>query len=578
MANMITPTKDSNGTYKLRLGVPVSLQATVGKKELKRSLRTKVFREAKLAAPAVSAELYGILERANLEIQAEALLTPQYISQIVQAWFAKKHSELELSLESTNQYLMEVEDGFEPLDLELPSLLSELEHYLGDSPDRTRRLKRLGGYMGESIEEALTAQGLAVSKSSPHYDSLLIELSVKYIKLTELALRRRVYVEKMTSEGLFEAEAANSAEGSQFEPYARPLNVAMTSNVDQTFQEVFEAYSEAVIRREGKNAQARLADYSSTVSKFSAYFPGVCVTKITKRMVAEFMELLEKLPTRPKKDVKSLSLREQVERAERDSLPRLATATVNKQVQGISAVFTYALNKGVIKVNPAHGVAKNLVSVSSTEVSGYLDSELDLIFGSPIYRSDFKPQKADYGQAHYWLPLILYYTGARAEEIAQLHVGDVKFDEAVPHFYLSDDRDDQTIKTGQSRVVPIHEHLLELGFNRYVTGLDPAGRLFPRLQPSSSGKYHYSLSKWLAKYFRGELGVDREGIKPLHDFRHAFITKCRVLDIREDSQNAITGHSQGAVGRGYGSYPLDTLKRAIDQIPRCRVSSRVSTG
>jgi integrase len=568
MANMVTPTKDRNGTYIIRFGVPKELQMSVGKKELKRSLGTKVLREAKLAAPAVIAEIQAIVQVARLELESESLLTPQFISSIVQSWFAQKHSELELSLEHINQYLQEVDGGFEPLDLELPSLLNELEYYPGNCPDRTRRLKRLKGYMGEYIDEALTAQGLAISTTSPQYDSLLIGFSVKYIKLTELALRRRVYVNKMIAEGLFE----NPVEEAQFEQCTTPLNVAMTSNIDQTFQEVFEAYSEAVIRREGKNAQARLADYSSAVSKFSAYFPGVCVTKITKRMVAEFMELLEKLPTRPKKDVKSLSLREQVERADRDSLPRLATSTVNKQVQGISAVFTYALNKGIIKVNPAHGVAKNLVSVSSTEASGYLDSELDLIFGSPIYRSNFKPQKADYGQAHYWLPLILYYTGARAEEIAQLHVGDVKFDEAVPHFYLSDDMDDQTIKTGQSRVVPIHEHLLELGFNRYVTGLDPAGRLFPRLQPSSLGKYHYSLSKWLAKYFRGELGVDREGIKPLHDFRHAFITKCRVLDIREDTQNAITGHSQGAVGRGYGSYPLDTLKRAIDQIPRCIVS------
>jgi len=578
MANMVTPTKDRNGTYVIRFGVPKELQMSVGKKELKRSLGTKVLREAKLAAPAVIAEIQAIVQVARLELESESLLTPQFISQIIQSWFTQKHSELELSLEHTNQYLQEVDGGFEPLDLELPSLLSELEYYPGTCPDRTRRLKRLHGYMGESVDEALTAQGFAVSKTNPRYESLLIGFSVKYIKLTELALRRRVYVNKMIAEGLFDTEEVNPAEEAQFGLYTAPLSVARSTNVDQTFQEVFEAYSEAVIRREGKNAQARLADYSSAVSKFSAYFPGVCVTKITKRMVSDFMELLEKLPTRPKKDVKSLSLREQVERADRDSLPRLATSTVNKQVQGISAVFTYALNKGIIKVNPAHGVAKNLVSVSSSEALGYLDSELDLIFGSPIYRSGFKPQKADYGQAHYWLPLILYYTGARAEEIAQLHVGDVKFDGAVPHFYLSDDRDDQTIKTGQSRVVPIHEHLLELGFNSYVTGLDPAGRLFPRLQPSSSGKYHYSLSKWLAKYYRGELGVDREGIKPLHDFRHAFITKCRVLDMREDNQNAITGHSQGAVGRAYGSYPLDTLKRAIDQIPRCRVSNRVSTG
>ena len=92
--------------------------------------------------------------------------------------------------------------------------------------------------------------------------------------------------------------------------------------------------------------------------------------------------------------------------------------------------------------------------------------------------------------------------------------------------------------------------------------------MFPELVPSQSGgRYSVDLGKWLRKQISQILELKAGSISPIHAFRHTFITHMRELGIREDLQNAITGHSQGSnVGRRYGSFRQ--LHEAICQMPR----------
>jgi hypothetical protein len=66
----------------------------------------------------------------------------------------------------------------------------------------------------------------------------------------------------------------------------------------------------------------------------------------------------------------------------------------------------------------------------------------------------------------YWIPIILYYCGARVEEIAQLRKGDIVEVDA-PCFRLTMG-EGQSIKMGNTRQFPIHSHLIELGFLDFV--------------------------------------------------------------------------------------------------------------
>ena len=134
--------------------------------------------------------------------------------------------------------------------------------------------------------------------------------------------------------------------------------------------------------------------------------------------------------------------------------------------------------------------------------------------------------------------------------------------------HIRDWDESQSVKTGKEREVPLHPHLLELGFERFLASRSAAGPLFPELVPSQSGgRYSVDLGKWLRKQISQILELKAGSISPIHAFRHTFITHMRELGIREDLQNAITGHSQGSnVGRRYGSFRQ--LHEAICQMPR----------
>ena len=68
-----------------------------------------------------------------------------------------------------------------------------------------------------------------------------------------------------------------------------------------------------------------------------------------------------------------------------------------------------------------------------------------------------------------WIPLILLFTGARTNEIAQLYVEHIKEKEGIHLFKIKDEQEDQSTKNKSSnREVPIHKTLIDLGFLKYV--------------------------------------------------------------------------------------------------------------
>ena len=61
----------------------------------------------------------------------------------------------------------------------------------------------------------------------------------------------------------------------------------------------------------------------------------------------------------------------------------------------------------------------------------------------------------------YWIPIILYYTGCRVEEIAQLHKRDIQQRDGVLCMKLQEN-ETQSIKTGKTRYVPVPLHAKNL--------------------------------------------------------------------------------------------------------------------
>jgi integrase len=191
----------------------------------------------------------------------------------------------------------------------------------------------------------------------------------------------------------------------------------------------------------------------------------------------------------------------------------------------------------------------------------WTEPELKQIFERENYPTDgFK----------YWTPLIALYTGARANEIAQLLVNDVKEIsgiQCVSIMDLDDDVDDddpvatpddkpiKSLKTAASRrLVPIHPKLIEVGFLKFVERQKEQGekRLFPELNYSEVGGYGRNVSRSFAEVTK-RLGIWVSRKKVFHSFRSTFNGRLMKLGTPQELREFLLGHANDSMNvQAYG--------------------------
>ncbi len=168
----------------------------------------------------------------------------------------------------------------------------------------------------------------------------------------------------------------------------------------------------------------------------------------------------------------------------------------------------------------------------------------------------------------YWLPLLGLWTGARLNELCQLNVADIDHEEGIPLIRVQESDEDQRVKFGKSRLVPIHPELVRLGFLRFVQAQRQTGhkRLFPELKLGATGYYSDQASKDFNRY------IDRIGVKTaktsFHSFRHNFKDACRHAGVQPDTNDILLGHKLPSMAGRYGdgNVPLPVLTEAICKI------------
>jgi len=162
-------------------------------------------------------------------------------------------------------------------------------------------------------------------------------------------------------------------------------------------------------------------------------------------------------------------------------------------------------------------------------------------------------------QHKFWLPHLGLYTGARVNELCQIHpLHDVGRDDVTGIWYLNITEDTATatdvtkaVKTEASRrKVPIHSRLIAMGFITYVEQVRKQGKdlLFSPFKP-----YNGRASGEAQKWFRGllrELGLRDEtpGAKltGMHAFRSTLLARAANLGVV--NAEAITGHATSQTG------------------------------
>ncbi len=227
----------------------------------------------------------------------------------------------------------------------------------------------------------------------------------------------------------------------------------------------------------------------------------------------------------------------------------------NNWVRPARGVFGWALDQKIVSANPFEGI-KIKVRKRPREREGraFEEAEQATILHAAYAEADVK---SFLGAARRWVPWLMAYSGARCGEITQLRKEDIVLRDGIQVMELSPEAG--TVKTGQGRTVPLHEHIIEQGFLDFVSSRRD-GPLFynPRTDatPDDPTKPKRARSvtvvNRLATWVRA-LGVTDKEIQPNHAWRHTFKARALRFGMREHIVDAICGHAPASVGRGYST-------------------------
>jgi integrase len=561
-AFMAQPMRQSkSGIYYLRRKVPDDLREALGR-EYKRSLKTRDPSEAKVrfAEAFISCERVFALARA--QATGEATYSRAEAQQLAARWFRAEQERMDQTGEFAGLLAqgpttwVETEEGLEEA-VSFESLRSVA------NADPTIDLRAVAQKV---LGRAMRREGLPVPpQGSTAHQGLLNAFEEHLDKLSAWALERH-YGEQV-SRGVGVAPWAPIEAERRAEAAAKPK--------ERTLLDLFGKYSERKKLDDGDDRSTRktLKEYRGRVDDFIELHGNLEVGEIPRELVAEHRGLLAKLPSKGT-GIRGLMAPQLIEKADKESLPRLSAQTIRNRLRALSAVLSYGKQLGWVQENVVieSGMAKAAAKAARQGVGGrkyYTHGELRTIFTSPVFSStDWLPPRGDFGRAWYWLPLLLYYTGARREELAQLAVTDVQEDADAGWFLNIAASGDKTLKTKASeRVIPLHPDLVKRGFIDYAQQQSPSGLLFPKLVADPKGYFGANFGKHWASYLRDTVRL-KSPASPSHGFRHTFKTLCREAGIPEDVHDAITGHAgEGRVARGYGTMPLTRKAEEIRRLP-----------
>lgn len=213
-------------------------------------------------------------------------------------------------------------------------------------------------------------------------------------------------------------------------------------------------------------------------------------------------------------------------------------------------------------------------------------TDLHAIFGSEVFTRHTR-SRGQSGEASYWIPVLMYYTGARPEELAGLALSDLVHDDKLGWSLRIVDRpcdDDvdlfedgevpashcRTLKNAVSiRRVPVTKELIDLGLLRYVEWLRDrkATVFFPTLKKDFHGKLSGSFSKFFGRYKRS-LGITDKR-KVLYSFRHCMKDMLEEAGVPTKYLQRVLGHTtgDGIVTDGYGSdLPFNRLVKHFSNV------------
>lgn len=555
--------------YYHRAAVPQDIIATYGKREETFSLKTRDYAEALRRVRVAAVEVDKKFDEHRLRLarlQGPVLsdLTPEQISTIKATYLHHLLDEdEEIRLDSFEE--IEERDGKRVLASEKqfdPRPTFEEREELIDDLDAFNRYNLARGkqdpFFRVEAEEVLSWDGieLRLAESSPSWPRLARALQEAHREATEVIKRRNLGDVVPTPPSPSESASA---------PLRGPLlSQAVAAWADEKSRS---AWSPKV-----------RDDYLGWMHIFIEVVGDRPISDYQKKDARSFKEVLLKLPANSQKkaETRGLPVVQAAERAAQLGLEPMSISTLNKALNRVGAFWNWAEGHfDDVQVNLFKGLSvRNTVSAREQR-NPFSPEELRTLYASPLFTGCRSERFASepgavipHGSSRFWLPLMGLLTGARMNELCQLRIDDVQEQSGIPFLLITDEGDGQRVKTASGkRRVPLHRHLLDLGFLDMVRArkAERSERVFPDLKLSKQGYYSEEFSKFFSRY------IDKIGIKSgktsFHSLRHNFKDACRAAKISGEVMDALQGHAEGGQRDRYGSgYPIEVLRDAMQSI------------
>lgn len=248
-----------------------------------------------------------------------------------------------------------------------------------------------------------------------------------------------------------------------------------------------------------------------------------------------------------------------------ENVDHLAVKTQHSKYSAYRNFFEWCISMGYCSINPVTKLklSKNRKEQLTQERGKtrlpYSASDLLILFKNETLEKIKKP-------CLYWMPLLALYTGARAEELANIDLSSIR--EVENGLWAMTISKSKTVSG--TRDIPIHPALIKAGLLSYI---DDLKKLWP--EPTTLLPYMTPVNGRLTHRFSQDFGEHRKklGIDPtkdFHSFRTTVIGRLKINNVRQDMREEFVGHESSEKSdvhnKNYASktkYPLDQLAEHV---------------
>ncbi|WP_230531767.1 site-specific integrase [Microvirga roseola] len=497
------------GVYYFRRAVPADLRPILGKREELRSLGTKDPARARELHAAISGEVdrhWKALRRPTQPLSHKQVVA---LSGLAYKAMTEGHAD-DPGSSSLWQGLMLLQNNV-------------------INPDR------LAQWLGPTVDAILVREGVRTDEASR---SRLIEEVRKATNQAAAQLARNAngnYQPDPDAARFPEWTPPKPPEGEQTKPANEAKRATLTGLMEGWWREA-KAVGRSISTHES---------YSATIAKLVAFLGHDDARRVTPEDVVRFKDhrLTEVNPKTGK--------------------PASPKTVKDSDLAGLKAVFGWAVTNRLLPSNPAEGITIKIGAPKRLRSKGFTDKEAKEILKAAWERKRGRETVKTFS-ARRWVPWLQAYTGSRVGEMAQLRKQDLRREGDT--WVLTVTPEAGTVKGGQAREIPLHDHLVDLGFPDFVMSAS-AGHLF--LTPAEDGDVLGPLQgvKNRLTEFAREIVSDPH-VQPTHGWRHRFKTLCREAGIDPRTRDVIQGHAARTAGDDYGDVTIRAMARALALFPR----------